>query len=168
VILLIACLKLLVDFLRVAMTDRAERILHGTVFRSGLAAVFAGLAMTVLVQSSSITTSLMVPLVGAGIITLEQFFPYTVGANVGTTLTAMLASLATGSTAAVAVAFSHLLFNLGGFLVVYLPPSVRAVPLSLARTLGELGTRSRLLAALYVVVFFYGLPLLLLLVAGIL
>lgn len=111
VILLILCMKLLVDLLKVLMTDRAEQILHGTVFRSGFAAVLAGLAMTVMVQSSSITTSLMVPLVGAGIITLKQFFPYTIGANIGTTVTAMLASLSTGSAAAVTVAFSHLLFN---------------------------------------------------------
>ena len=166
VILLIVCLKLLVDLLKVLMTDRAEKILHGTIFRSGSAAVLAGLAMTVMVQSSSITTSLMVPLVGAGLITLKQFFPYTIGANIGTTVTALLASLSTGSTAAVAVAFSHLLFNVMGCLIVYLPPPVRAIPLALAGTMGRLGSRNRLLAALYIVAFFYGIPLLLLLSAG--
>jgi sodium-dependent phosphate cotransporter len=118
--------------------------------------------MTVMVQSSSITTSLMVPLVGAGIITLKQFFPYTIGANIGTTVTAMLASLSIGSAAAITVAFSHLLFNVMGFLMVYLPPPVRAIPLALARTMGRLGSRNRVLAALYIVVFFYGLPLLVL------
>jgi sodium-dependent phosphate cotransporter len=166
VILLIVCLKLLVDLLKVLMTDRTEKILHGTVFRSGFAAVLAGLAMTVMVQSSSITTSLMVPLVGAGIITLKQFFPYTIGANIGTTVTAMLASLSIGSAAAITVAFSHLLFNVMGFLMVYLPPPVRAIPLALARTMGRLGSRNRVLAALYIVVFFYGLPLLVLFFAG--
>jgi sodium-dependent phosphate cotransporter len=163
VILLIVCLKLLVDLLKVLMTDRAEKILHGTIFRSGFAAVLAGLAMTVMVQSSSITTSLMVPLVGAGIITLRQFFPYTIGANIDTTVTALLASLSTGSTAAVTVAFAHLLFNVAGCLIIYLPPPVRAIPLALARAMGRLGSRNRLLAVLYIVVFFYGIPLVLLL-----
>jgi sodium-dependent phosphate cotransporter len=122
--------------------------------------------MTVMVQSSSITTSLMVPLMGAGIITLTQFFPYTIGANIGTTVTALLAALSTGSTAAITVAFSHLLFNVVGCLIIYLPPPVRAIPLALARGMGRLGSRNRLLAALYIVVFFYGIPLLLLLSAG--
>ncbi len=166
VILLIVCMKLLVDLLNVLMTDRTEKILHGTIFRSGFRAVLAGLAMTVLVQSSSITTSLMVPLMGAGIITLTQFFPYTIGANIGTTVTALLAALSTGSTAAVAVAFSHLLFNVVSCLIIYLPPPVRAIPLALARGMGRLASRNRLLAALYIVVFFYGIPLLLLLSAG--
>jgi sodium-dependent phosphate cotransporter len=166
VILLIVNMKLLVDLLKLLMTDRAERILHGTIFRSGFAAILAGLALTVLVQSSSITTSLMVPLVGAGIITLRQFFPYTIGANIGTTVTAMLASLSTGSVASIAVAFSHLLFNVSGSLIIYLPPPVRAIPLALAQATGRLGSRNRLLAVLYIVFFFYGLPLLLLLLTG--
>ena len=166
VAVLIVSMKLLVDLLKLLMTDRAERILHGTIFRSSFAAILAGFALTVLVQSSSITTSLMVPLIGAGIITLKQFFPYTIGANLGTTVTAMLASLSTGSTASIAVAFSHLLFNASGSLIIYLPPPVRAIPLALAQAMGRLGSRNRLLAVLYIVVFFYGLPLLLLLLTG--
>jgi sodium-dependent phosphate cotransporter len=166
VIVLIVSMKLLVDFLKLLMSDRAERILHGTIFRSSFAAILAGLALTFLVQSSSITTSLMVPLIGAGIITLKQFFPYTIGANIGTTVTAMLASLSTGSTASIAVALSHLLFNLSGSLIIYLPPPVRAIPLALAQAMGRIGSKNRLLAVLYIVVFFYGLPLLLLLLTG--
>jgi sodium-dependent phosphate cotransporter len=166
ILLLIVCLKLLVDLLKVVMTGRAEAVLHRTLFRSAMAAVLAGVAMTVMVQSSSITTSVMVPLVGAGIITLEQVFPYTIGANIGTTVTAMLAALSTGSPASVTVAFSHLIFNLSASAVVYLPPPIRAIPLALARALGRVGSRNRLLAAVYIAVFFFGLPLLLLLVTG--
>jgi len=87
-VLLMGSLKLLVDLLKVVMSERAEQVLHKTLFRSATAAVFAGAAMTVMVQSSSITTSVMIPLVGAGVVTLEQLFPYTIGANVGTTITA--------------------------------------------------------------------------------
>lgn len=166
VVLLIASLKFLVDVLKALMTGRAEQTLHRTLFRSPWAAILAGLAITVMVQSSSITTSLMVPLVGAGVVTLEQVFPFTIGANIGTTITAMLAALSTGSPAAVTVAFSHLLFNVSGTVLIYVPPPVRAIPLYLARSLGRLGSRNRLLAAAYILIAFFGLPLLMLLATG--
>ena len=101
------------------------------------------------------------PLIGAGIITLEQVFPFTLGANVGTTVTAMLAALATGNIAAVTVAFAHLFFNLTGIALVYPLPPIRKIPLKMARALAELTSQSRLYAVAYVVVVFYVLPLLL-------
>jgi sodium-dependent phosphate cotransporter len=126
----------------------------------------AGLVLTVMVQSSSITTSLMIPLVGAGVVTLEQVFPYTIGANIGTTITAMLAALSTGSPAAVTVAFSHLMFNLSASVLIYVPPPLRAIPLYLARGLGRIGSRNRWMAAVYILLVFFGIPLLLLYVTG--
>ena len=47
-----------------------------------------------LVQSSSIFTSALTPLVGVGILHLDRMYPLTLGANIGTTFTAILASLA--------------------------------------------------------------------------
>jgi sodium-dependent phosphate cotransporter len=166
--LLMVCLKLLVDLLKSLMSGTAEQVLHRTLFRSAWAAVFAGVAMTVMVQSSSITTSVMVPLVGAGVVSLAQIFPYTIGANIGTTITAMLAALATGDPAAVTVAFAHLFFNLSAAALIYVPPPVRAIPLALAVALGRLGGRNRVLAGVYIIIVFYGLPILLLLASGIL
>ena len=148
------------------MSERAEQILHRTLFRSALAAAGAGTLMTVMMQSSSITTSMMIPLVGAGVVTLEQLLPFTLGANIGTTITTMLAALATGNPAAVTVAFSHLLFNVTASLIIYLPPPLRAVPLALARGLGRLARQRRWLAAAYILVFFYGLPIVLLFASG--
>jgi len=164
--LLIASLKFLVDLLKVLMTGRAEATLHRTLFRSAIAATTAGLLVTVMVQSSSITTSLMVPLVGAGVVTLEQIFPFTIGANIGTTVTAMLAALSTGSPAAVSVALSHLIFNLSAAVLIYVPKPIRAIPLTLAKALGKMAATNRLLAAAYILVFFFGLPILLLLLTG--
>ncbi len=164
--LLMGSLKLLVDLLKVVMSDRAEQVLHRTLFRSPVAAIMAGTAMTVMVQSSSITTSAIVPLVGAGVVTLEQLFPFTVGANIGTTITAMLAALSTASPAAVAVAFAHLVFNLSAMLLIYVPTPLRRIPLALARGLGKLGSENRGLAAVYIAVVFFGIPLLLLFVSG--
>jgi len=166
VVLLIASLKFLVDLLRTLMRGRAERVLHRTLFRSAIAAVTAGTVITTMVQSSSITTSLMIPLVGAGVVTLEQVFPFTIGANIGTTVTAMLAALSTGSPAAITVAFAHLLFNLSGALLIYVPPPIRKIPLALARGMGQIASRRRILAGVYILVFFYGVPLLLLFFTG--
>ncbi|HJO03502.1 MAG TPA: Na/Pi symporter [Acidobacteriota bacterium] len=166
VALLMACLKFLVDLLKAIMSARAERILHATVLRSTIAAVTAGMLMTVMVQSSSITTSAMIPLVGAGIVTLEQMFPLTIGANLGTTITAMLAALATGNPAAVTVAFAHVMFNVSATLLVFMPPPLRRIPLAMARAMGRVGSRNRLLAAVYIIVVFFLVPLSLLLISG--
>jgi sodium-dependent phosphate cotransporter len=114
-----------------------------------------------MVQSSSITTSVLVPLAGAGVVTLRQVFPVTIGANIGTTLTAILASMATPEATAhlaVQIAIVHLLFNIFGLLLIYPIPAIREVPLTLARKLADLAVRSRGMALLYVAGLFYGLP----------
>lgn len=165
-LLLFFALRALVLLLKALVSRKAEQILHGTLFRSALVAIGAGVAITVMVQSSSITTSVMVPLVGAGVVSLEQLFPLTIGANLGTTITALLAALATGSPAAVSVAIGHLLFNVFGALIIYPLRPIRAIPLALARTLGNLGSRNRPAAVAYVLVAFFGIPLLLLLLSG--
>lgn len=166
VLFLFFALKFLVDLLKDLVSSRAERILDRTLFRSAFAAVGAGLLITVMVQSSSITTSVMVPLVGAGVVTLEQLFPFTIGANLGTTVTALLASLATGDPAAVSVAIAHLLFNVFGSLLIYPIPAVRRIPILMARGLGTLGSRNRPAAIAYVLTVFFGLPLLFLFLSG--
>lgn len=159
-------LKYLVDVLRYLFTAQAEKVLHRTVFRNPFAAIAVGALLTFMVQSSSITTSSMIPLVGAGLVTLDQLFPFTVGANLGTTLTALLAALVTGSPAAVTVALAHLLFNLNGAALVYGIPWFRRVPLAMARWAGDLGFRNRPLALLYILLIFFGIPLLLLVLTG--
>lgn len=166
VVLLMGSLKVLVDLLKAVLSGPAEELLHKTLFRSIPAAILAGTAVTVMVQSSSIATSTVVPLVGAGIITLGQLFPFTIGANIGTTITAMLAALSTGEPAAVTVAFSHLFFNLTASVIIYVPPPVRAVPMAMARAAGRLGAHSRTAAVAYILLMFYGVPLLMLLLSG--
>ena len=166
ILLLFFALRSLVSLLKDLVSSRAERILDRTLFRSALAAVGAGALITVMVQSSSITTSVMVPLVGAGVVTLEQLFPFTIGANLGTTITALLASLATGNPAAVSVAIAHLLFNAFGALLIYPFPPIRKIPLAMARGLGNLGSRNRPAAIAYVLLVFFGLPVLFLFLSG--
>ena len=137
--------------------DRMEQFLGG----SGITAILLGIAVTVMVQSSSITTSLLVPFAAAGLLTLRQAFPVTLGANIGTTVTALMASLAvTGvnAHAGITIALVHLLFNLAGTAMIYPTPAIRAIPLRLAERLAGVAVRSKSMAITYVVVMFYGIP----------
>jgi solute carrier family 34 (sodium-dependent phosphate cotransporter) len=148
--------------LRDVVLNRAEGSIAGWVNRGGIGAMFVGLVLTVSVQSSSITTSLMIPLIGAGIVPLAGAFAVTMGANMGTTITALLASLA-GNAAAVTVALVHVLFNLTGILLIYPIPAIRRIPVNLARALAHATSRRRIYAVLYMVGVFFLLPLLFLL-----
>ena len=99
-------------------------------------------------------------------ITLEKVFPFTLGANVGTTVTALLAAFSTGNPAAVTVAFAHLFFNLSGIVLIYPIPQIRAIPLMLSRALAEFTSRARGLAILYIVLVFYIVPALVIFLGG--
>ncbi len=156
-LLLFAALWLLVSLLRGLLLNRLSGMFKKTLFRRPSIAFVVGIVTTVSVQSSSVTTSLVVPLVGAGVLKLRQIYTYTMGANIGTTITAMLAALGTGSAAAMACAFAHLLFNLYGT-VIFWP--LQFIPISLAEGFAKLASRRRLVAALYIIVFFFLLPLL--------
>lgn len=154
--LLFVTLRNFVFTLKRLLIGRLEAFFDQTLLKTAPRAMLLGFACTVVVQSSSVTTSLAVPLAGAGVVTLQQVFPYVLGANVGTTFTAILAALVTGSEVALTVAVAHLLFNVIGILIIW---PVRWIPLSLARWLGAQSATSRLSAAVYVLVVFFGLPL---------
>ena len=132
--LLFGALWAVVKIMRSVVLDRVQRFFNDHIFKTALRAFVLGMIVTALVQSSSVTTSLIVPLAGAGLLTLVQVFPYTLGANIGTTITALLAALSTGQVVGVAAALSHLLFNICGIALLY---PVRAAPLWLARQLAR-------------------------------
>lgn len=163
-VIMFTSLRYLVVILKGLVLGRVESFFDQTLFRNAARAMLFGLVITVLVQSSSITTSLAVPLAGAGILTLRQIFPYTLGANVGTTITAMLAALAVGEVSAVIVAFAHLMFNVCGILAIWPVPAIRRIPLTLSRRFAELAARWKWLAFLYIVTVFYVMPLTVILV----
>ena len=147
--------------MRLLVADRVEAAINRTLGAgSGLVAIVLGMIITVAVQSSSITTSVLVPLAAAGVLSLENVYPVTLGANVGTTVTALLASLATGSPAAVTVALVHTLFNLTGIALFYPVRSLRALPIRMATGLARIGAERRTWAVTYVLVMFLVIPLL--------
>jgi sodium-dependent phosphate cotransporter len=156
-LLLLFALKGMVGALQVLVVRKAEMWFDTILFRTALRAFLVGLLLTVMVQSSSITTSLMVPMAGAGVVTLEQIFPYTVGANIGTTITAILAALVTGNVAAIIVAFSHLIFNISG-MIIWWP--LKGVPIFLARRFSQYSIRNKMIPIGYIIIVFFLVPLL--------
>ena len=115
-LLLIVCLIGLVNVLQRGLNGMSTRVIYKATNVNGIIAIAIGAGITVLVQSSSITTSVLTPMVGVGCIQLEQMFPLTLGANIGTTVTGLLAALVSDSTDALQVALSHLFFNISGIM----------------------------------------------------
>jgi sodium-dependent phosphate cotransporter len=154
---LLFSLSQMVKALKTLIVTKAEAWFDRYLFKTALRALLVGLLLTAMVQSSSITTSLAVPLAGAGLLTLAQIFPYTLGANLGTTVTAILAALVTGDLSAIVVAFSHLLFNVSG-IIAWWP--FKFVPISLAQKFAQLATRKKIIPILYILVLFFLIPIL--------
>ena len=160
-IIIFVALALVVKVMRSAMRSRVEVYLSRVLGKSATLSIIMGIIVTILVQSSSITTSLLVPLAGAGLITLQHAFPITLGANIGTTVTALLASLAVSGENAhfgIEIALVHLFFNLSGILTIYPIPAIRQLPLAAAEHLAHVAVRSRRWAIIYVIALFYLLP----------
>ncbi|MCK5087951.1 MAG: Na/Pi symporter [Melioribacteraceae bacterium] len=157
IILLLVALKYMVSALKILVVSKAKIWFDKYLFSTAGRAFTVGILLTILVQSSSITTSLVVPMAGAGLLTLIQIFPYTLGSNIGTTVTAMLAALMTGSLAAITVAFAHLLFNISGILVWW---PFKKVPITLAEKFAEYSTKNKLIPVAYVLIMFFIIPIL--------
>lgn len=146
--------------MRAVMAGRIEQSLNAVLDRgAGVGAMVVGMVITVAVQSSSITTSILIPMVAAGILTLKNAYPVTLGANVGTTVTALLASLAAESPDALTIALIHTLFNLFGILVFYPIPVLREIPIRLATAIAEVAQRQKRWVIVYVAGVFVALPL---------
>ncbi len=146
--------------MRLVMAGRIERSINAVLMKGGgVSAILIGTFMTVLVQSSSITTSVLVPMIAAGVVTLRSAFPITLGANIGTTITALLASLATDSPAGLIIGLHHFLFNAVGVAVWYSVPFLRRIPLDLAQRLAAYAEVRKSIVVVYVVGIFIVIPI---------
>jgi sodium-dependent phosphate cotransporter len=145
--------------MRSLMADQIEEWINRVLKKSGLLGILIGAVMTALVQSSSITTSLMVPMFGAGILTLEAAFPVMLGANLGTTVTALLAAMV-GSPAGLAIALVHFLFNLAGTAIYFPFKKVRQIPIKMAEFVANKSTENRIWVFVYIGLVFVVIPVL--------
>ena len=148
----------IVKLLKSLVLKKIEGFFDQYIFNTALKAMLFGVIITIMVQSSSITTSLVVPLAGAGVLTLRQIFPFTLGANIGTTVTALLAAI-TGTVSALVAAFSHLLFNITGIVIIYCIPVLRNIPLKCAEIISEQAVTKKYLPLLYLFFIFVLVPL---------
>lgn len=139
-VVLFIALAQMVRVMRSLVISRVEGLFDRVLFRNDGAGFLLGWILTAIVQSSSATTSLIVPLVGAGILSVRRIFTYTLGANLGTTITALLASLATGSEIGLIVALAHMTFNIFGIILFY---PLRFIPIGMATWVGGMASRSR-------------------------
>lgn len=145
--------------MRVLVANRIERSVTDLLEKGGgLAAIALGTVITIAVQSSSITTSVLVPLAAAGVISVRNVYPVALGANLGTTATALLAAMAASRPEAVTIAIVHTLFNVCGILLLYPVPFMRAIPVRMAEALAGAAITRRSLVLAYVVFAFLVLP----------
>jgi sodium-dependent phosphate cotransporter len=159
-VIVLAALTFITKNMKKLVADRVERSLNAVLGSGGGAvAMMLGLVITVAVQSSSITTSIMVPLAAAGVVTLRNIFPVTLGANVGTTITALLAALASGSVDALTIALVHTTFNVIGIVLLYPMPRIRMIPLRAAERMADLAVERHTMAVAYVITLFIVIPL---------
>jgi sodium-dependent phosphate cotransporter len=159
VVLTFGMLVAIVKLLRSLVLKRLEVFFDKYLFLNWRRAMVFGFLLTVAVQSSSIPTALVVPLAGAGILRLIQVYPFNLGANVGTTITAMLAALATANSVAITVAFAHLLFNLLGIVLIWSIPPIRKIPLLIAENVAARSTQRRIVPLGIIAGVFFLIPL---------
>lgn len=133
---------------------------------AGIAALVVGLIVTMAVQSSSVTTSILVPLAATGVLTLKNAYPVTLGANIGTTVTALLASVSIASPEGLKVALAHLTFNVLGTLIFYPVPALRAIPINLATRTAATASEHKTMVVFYLIGIFIVLPLIVLIISA--
>ncbi|XP_021943234.1 sodium-dependent phosphate transport protein 2B isoform X2 [Folsomia candida] len=167
-VVLCLCLILIVKILNSVLQGQIALIIKKTLnakipyvpWITGYIAILVGAVMTFLVQSSSVFTSALTPLVGLGVLTVERVYPLTLGSNIGTTTTALLASMAVeGDTfkPSMQIALCHLLFNVTGILIFYPIPFLRW-PIAMSKFLGDTTAKYRWFAIVYMVAMFVFLP----------
>jgi solute carrier family 34 (sodium-dependent phosphate cotransporter) len=158
IILLFFSLILITKNLKKFLEENSNFNLDKNVFKKESHAFTIGMFFTAFIQSSSIATSLAIPLIATKTLSIKKAYPYFLGANLGTTITAFLAALAIATPIAVSVSLAHFLFNLIGILIFY---PLKIIPITLAEITSNIVSKSRKNALIFLITIFYGIPLLL-------
>lgn len=168
---MIICLLLLVKVLNSVLRGPMKRVVRKAInadfpgkaaFLTGYFAILVGAGVTVLVQSSSVFTSALTPLVGIGVVTVDRMYPLTLGSNIGTTVTGLLAAFTADASKVhdtLQLALCHLFFNITGIVIWYPIPTLRRVPIRLAKFLGNTTAGYRWFAVAYLILLYFILPL---------
>jgi len=157
VVLLFASIKIISSLLYNILIGRTKKKFETTVFSSTLRSFGWGLAITSAAQSSSLTTSLIVPLVATGKVKMNRAFQFILGANIGTTITALFAAIFQ-SQIALEIALVHFLFNLAGVLIFISIPYLSKLVVLVAEKIGQFTLRLRIVGFIYIILTFFLLP----------
>lgn len=157
VVLLFGCIKLISKWLYSILIGTAKDRFENVVFKTKMRSFGWGLVLTSIAQSSSLTTSLIVPLVATSKVKIKRAFQFILGANIGTTITALLAALFQ-SEAAISLAIVHLMFNLIGVVIFLFIPFTSNLPVYLAKKFGKMTVKARIIGFAYILVAFFLLP----------
>ncbi|WP_422359070.1 Na/Pi symporter [Reichenbachiella sp.] len=164
ILVLIACatlfasIKIISKIISKRMIGASDERFQEVFFKRKLNSFGLGTMLTAGIQSSSITTSIIVSLGATGKVQQSKIFPYIVGANIGTTITALIAAF-NKSEAALSIALVHFLFNLIGTLIFLLIPYLRQLPIYYARKFGFMTMQYKVIGFFYILFVFFILPL---------
>jgi len=161
IILIFVAITVMGKLMKSLMVGRAKDILKHAIGRGPIHGIASGTLVTVLVQSSSTTTSLMVPLVGSGVLKVKEIYPFTLGANIGTCITALLAATAVSGEFAVfslQIALVHLSFNILATVIIFGIPFLRNIPLKGAEIISEMAIKNKAVVAGYLLTLFLIIP----------
>lgn len=156
-IILLASVRFLSWVIYRRLIGKSKKNFRNFLFKNDFQSFSLGLLLTSAIQSSSVTTSLIVPLVASRKVALKRCYPYIVGSNLGTTFTALIAALFINETA-ISVAIIHLLFNLAGLMLLLAIPLARNFPIILAKSFSRKVEKYRYLGFAYVIFIFFLAP----------
>ena len=171
VTLILFVVRFLSKLLKRLLVGRAKRALVRAADRHPVSAVATGVGITMITQSSTVTTSVLQPFAAMGVITPKQLYPITVGANVGTTFTTVLAAFAivgANATIGLQAALVHLLYNIGSMLLIYTLPVLRPFPLLMAQWFSRVASTRKWVIAVYLIGAFLLLPTVMIVLIGVL
>lgn len=157
-ICLFASIKILSKVISNKMIGAAKERFQEVFFKNTFNSFGLGTLFTAGIQSSSISTTVIVPLAATSKIPVNKIFPYIVGANVGTTITALIAAM-NKSEAALSIALAHFLFNTLGTIMFLLIPYVKNLPIIYAKKFAEMTVEYKIVGFVYILVIFFLLPL---------
>ncbi len=157
-VIIIAALSFIVRTMKVLVENHKGEIVNKIFSNNAVGSIIFGIVLTISVQSSSITTSLLIPMAGSGVLSLQAIYPITIGANIGTTATALLAAM-TGNIAGLTIALVHLIFNLAATMLFFPIKPLRNIPIRCAELLAESIEKTKFIGFGYVGAIFFALPI---------
>lgn len=157
---LFASIKLLTGVIQKSVIGDSKNKLRTYIFEKPFKSFGWGVAITSAIQSSSVATSLVVPLVATQKLKLKNVFPFIIGANLGTTITALIAA-SFSSKIALSIALTHLIVNLFGAVLFMSFSRLRDLLVRFTKGFSIIITKRRVLGLAYILLTFFLIPFLL-------